>query len=127
MHPNDVTCRWCRFSPMYVSVDGVICGVDHICRQKPPLTPDEGAAVAFGLMGMAEAIRFRSLITDRTFLVPDDSPNFVPQTVVDLKARDFARYCGWCALGDCPRHPSDDEASNARQENDPPTTNPERK
>ncbi len=56
-HPHDLSCRWCGFGPLYTSENGMIKSSHHACTGKPPLTPEDGAAAAFGLMGMALAIK----------------------------------------------------------------------
>lgn len=60
MHWHDNHCRWCNIETAVLYRDGVIewwVHKDHACPQKPPLTPEEGAAVAFGIIGMGEAIK----------------------------------------------------------------------
>lgn len=71
MHHYDVHCRWCDWETPYEtyrSINGYEYRAyawqkraEHVCPLKPPLTPEQGAAVAFGLLGMAEAIRGREM------------------------------------------------------------------
>jgi hypothetical protein len=59
-HPHELNCQWCNASRWSDCAEGTLTvreWVDHVCPNKPPQTAGEGAAVAFGLMGMAEAIR----------------------------------------------------------------------
>jgi len=57
MHPHDRNCRWCGFGPLTITTDGWVSFNPHACPGKPPQTAEDGAAVAFGIIGMAEAIR----------------------------------------------------------------------
>lgn len=58
MHPFDDHCQWCGH-PSWQGPHGL--GVKmwqpHDCPNKPPLTAEEGAAVAFGIVGMFGALR----------------------------------------------------------------------
>lgn len=53
MHPRDRTCEWCGFGPLYELHPSGVQFRSHPCPGKPPATPEDGAAIAFGLMGMA--------------------------------------------------------------------------
>jgi hypothetical protein len=56
MHPHDKNCMYCG-AEIWASYQGMNTLIHIVCPNKPPMTAEEGAAVAFGLMGMAEAIR----------------------------------------------------------------------
>lgn len=58
-HPDDFRCRFCHEHILHYTALGIRSPCEHVCKGKPPLTPADGAAAAFGLMGMAEAIRQR--------------------------------------------------------------------
>lgn len=86
MHPHDKNCRWCGAELYAPRADGDRFWPPFIhtsCQNKPPQTPEDGAAVAFGLMGMAEAIR-------TTYL-----------RIVEVSGWECFDECSRCGIGRC--------------------------
>lgn len=58
-HIHDFICQWCGVDIWETTEEHVFRFIPHDCPSRPMQSAQEGAAVAFGLMGMAEAIRER--------------------------------------------------------------------
>jgi hypothetical protein len=85
-HPNDIHCQWCgarlwKEAGLSSDPDPVFAWLGAyrlertefthtVCPQKPPLTAEEGAAVAFGIIGMAMAIKDRATLPNSEDITP---------------------------------------------------------